>query len=232
MLECRKRLIVIAAIACLVAAAVWSQTTMTQKIPDPKTGAMVDFTITMSQDGSQFTVSLLGKSATFPIGDIAKGTESAYMKWLYAVLAERGGSSSTSSSSPGSTSSRSTTTGMSPTGTIGGTGSSSSTGSTNSTGGQGGTASADSTEKKQAYAFAWQNSYGFWFADGPVQKLSFGEKSMEAALSLVMGRGRSPVKYIPYYWQGVYGGGTLVLLAGPALESYERDIAKLYNYIP
>jgi hypothetical protein len=45
--------------------------------------------------------------------------------------------------------------------------------------------------RKPAYAFVWQNSHGYWFADGPVQ-----------------------------------------LLSGPPIESYERDIATLYNYIP
>lgn len=216
-----RRLIALGGLAVLAAAGVWSQTSLTQKIPDPGSGKLVDFTITISQDGSKFTVELLGKSEIFPLEDLGRGTESAYLGWLYAVLARQGrlpqGFASPSPYSPGPA-----TPAPSPPPAA----------AALPKAGGGSSATAPQPEKKPAYAFVWQNSKGYWFADGPIQKLSIGEKTMEEALSYVVGRGRSPEKYIPYIWEGVWGGGTLIRLAGPPLESYERDIASLYNYIP
>jgi hypothetical protein len=199
---------------------VLAQTTMRQEIPDPRTGKPAEFIITLSADGSSFTVRIFDESSTFSMDDLARGSESAYLTWLSRILAARRGEEVAGGTAPGPSTSLATKPASPP------------RPAPPPAARQPETSRQPEAARKPAYAFVWQNSHGYWFADGPVQLLSVGEKTKEKALEYVIGRNRNPVKEIPYYYKGVYGGGTLILLSGPPIESYERDIATLYNYIP
>jgi len=46
---------------------------------------------------------------------------------------------------------------------------------------------SQAAEGDPSYVITWKNTKGYWFARGPVQETSFGEKTEDAAAKLVIG---------------------------------------------